>query len=68
MILLAVDHGGHRPGVAAAAAFDLPDEVGQVLRFLGQLAARPLEELEVFHLTALFPLQAQWVKGEAMPR
>lgn len=64
-ILLAMDHGGHRPDVAAAAAFDLLDEVSQVLRFLGQLAARPLQELEVFHLTALFPLKAQWVKVEA---
>lgn len=68
-VLLAVDHGGHRPGVAfaAATAFDLLDEVGQVLRFLWQLAARPLQELEVFHLTTLFPLKAQWVKVEAMP-
>lgn len=68
-VLLAVDHGGHRPGVAvaASAAFDLLDEVGQVLRFLWQLAARPLQELEVFHLTTLFPLKAQWVKVEAVP-
>lgn len=68
-VLLAVDHGGHRPGVAvaAAAAFDLLDEVGQVLRFLWQLATRPLQELEVFHLTTLFPLKAQWVRVEAMP-
>lgn len=55
-VLLAVDHGGHCLGVATAAAFDLPDQVGQVLRFLGQLAARPLQELEVLHLVALFPL------------
>lgn len=72
-VLLAVDHGGHCPGVdvaaaaAAAAASDLLDEAGQVLRFLWQLTARPLQELEVFHLATLFPLKAQWVKGEAVP-
>lgn len=66
-VLLAVDHGGHRLGVAAEAAFDLLNEVGQVLRFVGQLAARPLQELEVFHLAALFPLKEQWVKVEAVP-
>lgn len=66
-VLLAVDHGGHCLGVAAvAAAFDLFDEAGQVLRFLRQLAARPLQELELFHLTTVFPLKAQWVKVEAM--
>lgn len=56
-VLLAVGHHAHAP--VWFAALDLIDHVRQILRFLRQLAVGPLQELEVFHRTTLFPLRTE---------
>lgn len=58
VFLLAVDHDGSAPlwFAAATALLDVLDHVREILRFLRQLSARPLQELEVFHRPTLFPL------------
>ena len=65
LVLLAVDHDGHVPlwSAAATAVLDVLDHVREILRFLWQLAARPLQELELFHRPTLFPLMTEEAEG-----
>lgn len=55
--LLAVDQNWHPLGFAAdAAAFYFLCHIYEFLRFLWQICALPLQELEMFHLPTIFSL------------